>query len=144
MSHESPDSQERPLFQRLSNCIVILPPAILGLAFLAYGGWLIWEFAGISAEPRSQASIPQTLLCLPVAAHLVVWTLAPPAWFLLELWARTKTNITSRQLVRERFELLKYNQELAGKLWAAVLVALLYFFPDGPIYKIAHHLATGH
>jgi hypothetical protein len=77
---------------------------------------------------------------VPVILHLAVWTIAPPIWCGFELWARQETTDTKRRLGPGGvdFDQFKYSQELAMKIWAAVLVVLLYFFPDGIVYKLSH------
>lgn len=87
-----------------------------GLATL-YAGIIIKFFAEYKA------------LCIDPAWHLVVWTLGPPLWFALEYWAMAGEP-------ERRDGSLKEGQEVAGKIWAAVLVVLLYFYPDGPLQRI--------
>jgi hypothetical protein len=96
---------------------------IVGVAALIYAVILIKYFAtGVSC------------LCLlrivPSWFHLVIWTLGPPLWFALEYWLMRDT--------QERKDgRLKDGQEVAGKIWAAVLVVLLYFYPDGPLHMMS-------
>ena len=57
----------------------------------------------------------------------ISWTLAPPAWFLIE-WSRfDRSKLTSS----DEFARLKYSQELASKFWIAgvgLLSALLAYY----------------
>ncbi len=62
--------------------------------------------------------------------HLVIWTLGPPTWFAIEFWA------LSGEPERKDGS-LKEGQDVAAKIWAAVLAVILYFYPDGPLYKLA-------
>ena len=46
-----------------------------------------------------------------------LWILSPPIWFLCEYHQNNYINA-------EEFEQFKYSQELASRLWAAILLAL--------------------
>lgn len=89
----------------------------LGAVAVIYAAFLIWFFA------------KDQLLCVDPAWHLLVWTLAPPLWFAFEYWAM------SNQPERNNGS-LKEGQEVAGKIWGAVLVVLLYFYPNGPLHEM--------
>lgn len=101
-------------------------PPVLGAIALFYGFGITFIFAATPTPcPRIAGA--------PVALHLAIWTVAPPLWFLFEL---------SRYPPSASLERFKYTQELAAKLWAAVLVVMLYFFADGPLHKLAAAIAA--
>lgn len=60
--------------------------------------------------------------------HLVFWTLGPPLWFAVEYFALGQSSAGPNQR-------LLAGQDVASKLWAAVLVVLLYFYPGGPFFR---------
>ncbi len=95
----------------------------VGSAFLTYSGAVLYSAAVYPAwfTPRWWG------------VHLVAITVLPPLWFFVEF------NVLSGRSVLER-ERLKGGQEVASKLWAAVLAGLLYFFPGGPLETIARLL----
>ena len=57
----------------------------------------------------------------------ILWTLAPPAYFLIEWSKFDRSKLTSS----DEFARLKYSQELASKFWVAgvgILSALLAYY----------------
>lgn len=62
------------------------------------------------------------------AIVLCCWILLPPMWFALERWMRSK-DLASNDKTFDRF---KYNQDLASKIWLALVSVLLilYFGKD--------------
>lgn len=100
----------------MKNFVLAIRPFVSVLAVL-YAIFVVQQFASRNVWWGDTAAV----------IHVIFWTLAPPLWFLLEWWATTGNP-----------QDLKDNQEKAGKLWAAVLVVVLYFFPKGPLERDFH------
>ena len=67
-------------------------------------------------------------------AHVVGWTIAPPAWFFLETFTiddhllPSAEHSTNPQLKAE-YDRLRVAQDLGAKVWAAILAAILFLVP---------------
>jgi hypothetical protein len=96
--------------------IEVLRP-ILGVAAFVYAVVLVLWLTRLECQPRRA-----------LRWHLVFWTVGPPLWFATEYFALD----TSYADPNKR---LLVGQDVASKLWAAVLVLLLYFYPGGPFCK---------
>ena len=101
----------KPLLRALQIVGVLL--AVLSLAFGYCGFGLPFAFT----DP---VKVKQALI-------VCFWILTPPLWFGFETWARSSDVEDDRQ-----FDRLKYNQELASKIWLALVsvLLLLYFGKD--------------
>lgn len=68
------------------------------------------------------------------AAHVIAWTLGPPAWFFLETFVvmrpylpdPTRTTTPEIQALLDRWKL---KADMAKAFWAALLAAILFFVP---------------
>ena len=93
---------------------VLSAPLLVGSLVLAY-----WGFG----EPFDK--------CVPVkvwqAIVLSCWVLVPPLWFSFERWVRAEELKDDHE-----FDRFKYTQDLASKVWLALVsvLLLLYFGKD--------------
>jgi hypothetical protein len=95
---------------------------LLSLSFAKCG----WS-KGINCNDCGHTKIYQAVV-------IVAWTLVPPIWFLLEytfLFPRTCLNL-DKDTYKDKLDRFKYQQDLASKIWLAVVSALLilYFWKD--------------
>lgn len=76
---------------------------------------------------------PKKLTGLGVV-HVVAWTVLPPLWFFLETFIieerllPSEARSTNAEL-KAGYDRLRVAQDLAAKLWAAVLAAILFLVP---------------
>jgi hypothetical protein len=67
-------------------------------------------------------------------AHVVGWTIAPPIWFFLEAFTidahllPSAARSTNPHLMAE-YDRFRVAQDLASKVWAAILAAILFLVP---------------
>ena len=82
-------------------------------------------------------------LCLGLLTHdttkkvvLALWTLGPPIWFQFE-WEILRGEIRGKEgpEFTKWFEQFKYSQELASKVWLAVVSVLLAIFYGEKFFK---------
>jgi hypothetical protein len=86
-----------------------------GLVAFGYGVFAVYRVASKQVVSGSSEAI----------THVMLWTFLPPLWFAFESFVLCKTP-------QER-ETIRPNQELASKIWAAVLAAILFLLnPGGP------------
>jgi predicted membrane protein len=99
------------LFNRLKRPVRVLN-FVLGFLAPLYAGWVIYSFA--TKVVGSESAV----------FHLVLWSIGPPAWFFIEHNVLLEANGSN-------LDRLKSGQEVAGRIWAAVLAVILFFYPNG-------------
>lgn len=67
-------------------------------------------------------------------AHVVGWTLGPPAWFFIETYTLDSELLPSVRhatdpALKAAYDSLRLAQDLAKNFWAAVLAAILFSVP---------------
>lgn len=108
-------------------CMLDAALVISGLA-----GDVPWRYWFLDCT-QGTTSAKYTLTKLGIA-HVVAWTIAPPAWFFLETFTindhllPSAEHSTNPQLQSE-YNRLRVAQDLGAKVWAAVLAAILFLVP---------------
>lgn len=89
---------------------------LLLVGSLAVSAWCFWH----PANPADRST--RVKACI-----LAAWTVGPPIYFLFEYW-----RWGPRANVSPDWEEFKYSQELAAKIWVALVsvLAILYFGKD--------------
>lgn len=97
----------------------------------------VFVISGLTdSKPWSQwlvAGNPKKLTGLGVV-HVVAWTVLPPLWFFLETFIieerllPSEARSTNAEL-KAGYDRLRVAQDLAAKVWAAVLAAILFLVP---------------
>lgn len=91
--------------------------------------WRCWFLEGAPANNPTKSK-----LTMIGVAHVVGWTIAPPSWFFLETFTiddhllPSAAHSTNPQLKAE-YDRLRVAQDLAAKVWAAILAAILFLIP---------------
>lgn len=104
--------------------------AILVISALA--GSVPWRDWFVQVAPNATpAKLELTKLGI---AHVVGWTLLPPAYFFVETFTLDdhllpSSKHSSDPTLKAEYERLRLAQELAAKVWAAVLAAILFLAP---------------
>ena len=84
----------------------------LAIICLSYAGYVIYQFtSGAYLNEKHEFTRSR-----PAMAHILFWALAPPLYFFIEYYW---TSPDRRKAVKE-------GQELASRVWAAVLVVILF------------------
>lgn len=104
-------------------------PAAFSVLLLLDAAWLI---AGLST--KSSALFHGKELCGVGVAHVVLWTVGPPAWFFLETYTLGAHLLPDAShpddpARKAGYERMRLGQDLASKVWAAVLAAILFLIP---------------
>ena len=86
-----------------------------GVGAFIYGIVAVYRIASGAAQPALGTRSTEVIW------HVMLWTFAPPLWFAFEATFLCKSN--------EDWQRLKANQELAGRIWAAVLASILFLVP---------------
>lgn len=79
--------------------------------------------------------IPKKFELTPLGiAHVVGWTIFPPGWFFIETFTIDDKLLPSAEhatdaSLKAEYDRLRVAQELASKVWAAILAAILFFAP---------------
>lgn len=85
-------------------------------------------------ESKDSATPVKLILTKLGIAHVVGWTIIPPAWFFIETFTvddhllPSAAHATNAQLKAE-YERLRVAQDLGSKVWATVLVSILFLAP---------------
>jgi hypothetical protein len=88
---------------------------VLALGMLVYAGCIVFRFA-TAAKGSLTGIVP--------AAEVVFWTIVPPLWFFFEFYLIDKHKIDGAPDPAN----VKAYADYAGKIWAAVLAAVLFLF----------------
>lgn len=67
-------------------------------------------------------------------AHVIAWTVLPPAWFFFETYVLDSHLLPTAQhavdpKLKAAYDSLRLGQELAKNFWAAILAAILFLVP---------------
>jgi hypothetical protein len=103
-------------FNRLKRP-VLWSNLVLGILTFLYAGWVIYSFATKDVGPEN------------AVFHLVFWSIGPPVWFFIEYNVLLEEDGSN-------LDRLKSGQEVAGRVWAAVLAVILFFYPNGPLADV--------
>ena len=82
--------------------------SFLALTYAAYVVSRFWAVSGFAALPEGKF-------------HIVIWTLGPPLYFFAEYLYHYRNKADPTKLAQ-----VKAWQELAGKIWAGLLAAMLF------------------
>ena len=98
----------------------------VAILLILYAGYCIVAFASGSFRIEGGK--------LPIATeaifHVVFWTLVPPIFFFLEYYFIDQGKILNPNLKKDDFlKNIKTYQDMASKIWAAVLAAILFLIP---------------
>jgi hypothetical protein len=102
--------------------------SMLDAVFVISGlaGTTLWSHWLVSENPRKLTGLG--------IAHVVAWTVLPPLWFFLETFIiedrflPRPAHSTDAEL-KAGYDRLRVAQDLAAKVWAAVLAAILFLVP---------------
>ena len=101
--------------------IACVTAVVLAGCWFIWSVWLVYQGWGAHIPERFELCNPKILQAIAWS----VWTIVAPLWFLLEyeLFNRAYPNPPDGELAK-----LKYNQDLAAKLWVAVVAVFLALY----------------
>lgn len=114
--------------------------ASLGVVCLLDAGFVISGLAGevpwryFFIENAQGSASARSALTKCGIAHVVAWTIAPPAWFFLEAFIihgdlLPSAAHSSDPALKAQYDRLRVAQDLGAKVWAAILASILFLVP---------------
>ena len=108
----------------LTVVVIVLVLDAIGLlvGLLTNSKWLVKDADG--------KKVPSSI----TIAHVIAWTIVPPAWFFLETYTLDAHLLPSAKhadesALKAAYDSLRLSQELAKNFWAAILAAILFLVP---------------
>ncbi len=91
--------------------------------------WRCWFLEPIAGSVSNKLQLTDVGI-----VHVVGWTIVPPVWFFLETFTiddRLLPGIahSTDPALKAEYDRLRIAQELASKVWAAVLASILFLVP---------------
>jgi len=113
----------------LLGAVCLLDAALVISGLAGSVPWRYWFMEPIAGSVPTKFELTRVGI-----AHVVGWTIGPPAWFFIETFTIDDSLLPSAAhstdpALKAKYDRLRVAQELASKVWAAILASILFLVP---------------